>query len=191
MTVRLAVFASGTGSNFASIAQAVRDRALDVELALLFCDNPGAPVLERAREFSVPTLTFTPADCGTRLGYEQRILDSLLAESIDLVALAGYMRIVRSPLLEAYAGRIVNLHPALLPAFPGVRAIADAFEAGASETGVTVHFIDAGTDTGPIIAQRAVPIDPGEGLEELESRIHQVEHQMYPEVLQSVIGGLR
>lgn len=189
MTARLAVFASGTGSNFVAIARAIEAGEVDADLVLLFCDQASAPVLDRAREFGVEALAFAPTDCESRRDYEQRILDALTERSVDLVALAGYMRIVKSPLLEAYGGRIVNLHPSLLPDFPGGHSIADAFEAGVPETGVTVHYIDEGIDTGPVIAQQRVALVPGEGLDDLEQRVHQVEHVLYPRVLQQLIGG--
>lgn len=186
---RLAVFASGTGSNFMAIAKATRDGGLDADLALLFCDQPHAPVLKRAAELGVASRCFSPAEYESRAGYEGRLRDLLVDQRIDGVALAGYMRIIGQPLLDSYPGRILNIHPSLLPAFPGRHAIAEAYAAGATETGVTVHFIDAGVDTGPIIAQRSVPLIPGESLEGLTARVHRVEHELYPEVLQQVMGG--
>lgn len=189
MTLRLAVFASGTGSNFVAIAQAIDAGKVDAELALLFCDNPNAPVITRAAEMGIPSLAIAPADCANRVDYETRIREALDESQIQLVALAGYMRIVGAPLLESYEGRIINIHPSLLPAFPGRHAIEDAWVAGVSETGVSIHYVDEGIDTGPLIAQQRIPILPGETCEELENRIHRVEHRLYPDAIQTVIGG--
>lgn len=191
MRPRLAVFASGTGSNFVAIARAAQAGALHAELALLFSDNPDAPVLGRAAELGVPTETFTPTSCGSRLKYEQDLCSMLDRHQIDLVALAGYMRIVGPPLLASHPNRILNIHPSLLPAFPGKDSVREAHAAGVPETGVTVHFIDEGIDTGPVVDQVRIPIIPGETAEELEGRIHAVEHRLYPAVLQSVLMDLR
>lgn len=191
MRVRLAVFASGTGSNFVAISQAVQSGIVDADLALLFSDNPEAPVLTRAQDQGIPTVSFTPSACGSRLEYEQRLCSMLDEYAVDLVALAGYMRIIGAPLLESRPRRILNIHPSLLPAFPGRNSIEDAHAAGMHATGVTVHFIDEGVDTGPIIEQVVVPISREESVEQLEERIHKVEHRLYPAVLQSVIANLQ
>ena len=181
--MRLAVFASGSGSNFAAIAQAVADGDLPAELALLVVDQPDCYAVERAAELGVPVAAFSPRDYPNKAAFETAVQQALQAADVDFVALAGYMRIVGPTLLAEYEGRMVNLHPALLPKFPGAHAIADALAAGASETGVTVHYVDAGVDTGPVIAQQAVPVLPGDDEDSLAERIHAAEHVLYPQVL--------
>jgi phosphoribosylglycinamide formyltransferase-1 len=187
--LRIAVFASGSGSNFQAIADRVRDGSLQAELRLLVCDRPGAYVIERAKQAEVPTFTFRPKDYATREQYEAEILQRLQEEQIDLIVLAGYMRIITSTLVEPFYGKMINIHPSLLPAFPGVNGIGQAFEYGVKVTGATVHFVDGGMDTGPIIAQKTVEIAEGETLESLEQRIHQIEHQLYPQAIQWISEG--
>ncbi len=187
--MKLAVFASGNGSNFAAIAEAVQQGSIPgAQLSLLVSDEPGCYALERARQLGVPAVSFSPSQFGSKAEFEVTILEWLNRNEIDLVALAGYMRLVGPALLEPYQGRIVNIHPSLLPAFPGRTAIADALAAGVSETGVTIHFIDSGIDTGPVIDQRRVQILEGDTLESLSSRVHEVEHDMYPQVLAKLIS---
>lgn len=182
---RLAVMASGTGSNFVALCDAANSGALDAHVVLLICDKPGAPVLERASELGVPTLCFSPRDFATKAEYEQAVLESLLNLNVDLVALAGYMRIVGPTLLEAYAGRILNIHPSLLPHFPGINALERSFEGG--HGGVTVHLVDAGLDTGPALAQTPVERAPEDTLDSFATRVHAAEHNLFPEVIQKVI----
>lgn len=179
--MRLAVFASGAGSNFAAICDA---NVPGVEVALLFCDRPKARVLGLAEERGVPTLCFQPSACATRDEYERAIVDMVEEAQIDVIALAGYMRIIHQPLLDAFAGRIINIHPSLLPSFPGKDAIGQAFEAGVDTTGVTVHFVDSGIDTGPIIAQ--VPVKMCADRETLEEAVHSAEHELYPKVIEQL-----
>lgn len=188
--MRLAVFASGSGSNFEAIARAAEVGEIPAELALLVSDQPDCLALKRAGNRGIPILALSPNDFESKAEFEAEIVKALDAASIDLVALAGYMRIVGPTLLSAYQGRIVNLHPALLPAFPGAHAITDALEAGVGETGVTVHYIDAGVDTGPVIEQRTVAVLPGDTEETLAERIHVVEHELYPKVLRDLLLDL-
>ncbi len=185
---RLAVFASGTGSNFDAIARAIDAGELDAELALLFCDHPSAPVVQKAAARGVEVATFRFEDFSSRSQFEAAIERHLKMRRIDLIALAGYMRILGSTLLDAYPQQIVNIHPSLLPAFPGANSIVEAYEAGVKATGVTVHYVDAGVDTGPIIAQEEVVIRPEMSLAELESAIHEVEHVLYPRVLAEIVA---
>ena len=183
---RLVVFASGSGSNFeALVRQVPREVA---EVALLVCDQPGAYCLERAAALGVPTFVAERAAYPSKAEFEWAIASRLAEARPDLIALAGYMRIIGPGLLGAYPGQIVNIHPSLLPAFPGRTAIADALAFGVKVTGVTVHFVDAGIDTGPIIAQAAIRIDDGEALPDLTARIHKLEHQLYPEVVTQLLG---
>lgn len=185
--MRIAVFASGNGSNFQVIADAVNKQEIEGEIVLLFSDNHQAKVLSRAEKLGIPTQTFSPKDFSDKSTYEAEILHMLEEEVVELIVLAGYMRLIGPALLEAYPERIINIHPSLLPAFPGLHGIRDAYEARVAETGVTVHYIDKGIDTGPIIAQEKVPITPEDTLESLEEKIHQTEHRLYPTVLKRII----
>lgn len=184
---KLAVFASGSGSNFEAIAQACADGRLDAEVVLLVCDKPGATVCERAARFGVETFVFRPKEYASKGEYEQRVVQMLAQRGVELVCLAGYMRILSSVMLAAYEGRIVNIHPSLLPAFKGAHAIRDAFEYGVKVYGVTVHFVNGELDGGKIIAQRAFAYE-GNDIEELEAKIHAVEHLLYVDAIDSLIG---
>lgn len=188
--MRVAVLASGNGTNFEVLAKHFQAGDLPGELALLFCNHPDAPVMQRAAKFGIPAVAFSVKECGDKAAYEKRLLVLLQKERIDLIALAGYLRVVGPEILAAYPNRIINLHPALLPAYPGLHSIERALAAGERETGVTVHYIDAGLDTGPIIAQQAVPIHPDDTLASLEARVHATEHQLYPAVLKQVLEEL-
>ncbi|MDT9725917.1 phosphoribosylglycinamide formyltransferase [Xylanibacillus composti] len=181
--LRIAVFASGSGSNFQAIADQAASGQLDVQVELLVCDRPGAYVIERAEKAGVPAFVFSPKDYGSREDYERVLLDKLRERQIDLVVLAGYMRLLTPVLVEPYYGRMINIHPSLLPAFPGTHGARDALEYGVKVTGVTVHFVDLGMDTGPIIAQEPVPIQEGDTEDTLIERIHQVERELYPRVI--------
>lgn len=186
--MRLAVFASGTGSNFSALAQAIAQRQVPGEIVLLFCDQPSAEVVERGLKLGVTVESFSPKNFESRRAYELEILRLLYKYQVELIVLAGYMRVVGPDLLTAFPLKIVNIHPSLLPKYPGLHSIREAYEAGETETGVTIHYIDEGVDTGPIIIQKSVPIIPGESLETLTQRIHQVEHQLYPQVLSQIIA---
>jgi len=186
---RIAVFASGSGSNFQAIVDAVRAGELDVSIELLVSDRPEALVVERAIHAGIPRFTFRAREYASKEDYETAILNKLRELRIDLVVLAGYMRIVGPTLLAPYEGRIINIHPSLLPAFPGVNAIGQALAYGVKQTGVTVHFVDAGMDTGPIIAQEAVPVYDGDTEQSLAERIHSVEHRLYPRVIRWLREG--
>ncbi|AYG38092.1 phosphoribosylglycinamide formyltransferase [Lactiplantibacillus pentosus] len=188
MLKQIAVFASGNGTNFVALHQAIAARQLPATIALLVCDQPQAPVIAKARALQVPVLIVDFHDYANKAAAEEIILTALQARQIDAVLLAGYMRIIGSTLLTAYPHKIINLHPALLPKFPGRHGIEDAFAAGVSETGVTIHYIDAGIDTGQIIAQRTVPVKSDDTLATLATRIHDCEHQFYPDVLQTLIN---
>ncbi|MDC6397645.1 phosphoribosylglycinamide formyltransferase [Lactiplantibacillus pentosus] len=188
MRKQIAVFASGNGTNFVALHQAIAARELPATIALLVCDQPQAPVIAKARALQVPVLIVDFHDYANKAAAEEIILTALQARQIDAVLLAGYMRIIGSTLLTAYPHKIINLHPALLPKFPGRHGIEDAFAAGVSETGVTIHYIDAGIDTGQIIAQRTVPVKSDDTLATLATRIHDCEHQFYPDVLQTLIN---
>jgi phosphoribosylglycinamide formyltransferase-1 len=187
---RLAVFASGSGTNFEAIAQACADGRIDAQVVLLVCDNPKAGVLDRADRLGVPTFTFVPKTYYDKSEYEGQILQRLQAANIDLICLAGYMRIIGPTLLEAFPMRIINLHPALLPSFPGAHGIADAYNYGVKVFGITIHFVDEGVDTGKIINQFAFHAEPDDTLETVETKIHQLEHKYFPVVINDVICDL-
>lgn len=185
--MRIAVFASGNGSNFQALAEAIASKQVDATICFLFCDNPKAYAIERAKKIGIPFTVFSPKNYDNREAYETELLKQLEINAVDLVVLAGYMRIIGPTLLTAYANRILNIHPSLLPCFPGKSSIRDAFEANEKKTGVTVHFIDEGVDTGPIIAQEEVAILPADTVDSLEAKIHQVEHRLFPQVIQKLI----
>ncbi len=187
---RIAVFASGQGSNFAALAAAERAGQLGGgRIELLVSDRPEAPVAKRAEEAGIPALLLRPKDFASRELYEAEIVAELQRRDIGLIVLAGYMRLITPVLLTPYAGRIVNIHPSLLPAFAGKDAIGQALDYGVKLTGVTVHFVDGGMDTGPVIAQRCVAVEPGDTVELLAERIHKVEYGLYPEVVRALAEG--
>ena len=187
---RLAILGSGTGSNMQAILDAIRAGTLEAEIVMVLSDNPEAFILHRAREANLPTALLDCDGFKTKFPEEaQRECAATLRKAgVDLVCLAGFMRLLRSPLLEAFPQRILNIHPSLLPAFPGVAAWAQAVEAGATESGCTVHYVDAGMDTGPIISQARVPVWPHDTPETLHARIQEQEHLLYPAAIAKVIA---
>lgn len=182
--MKAAVFASGTGSNFEAIMETEN---LACEIVLLICDKPGARVIEKAERLGVQTFVLNPKNYPSKAEYESEVLSAVRKHEVEWIFLAGYMRLVGPTLLEAYEGKILNIHPSLLPAFPGKDAIGQAFQAGAKVTGVTVHFVDEGMDTGPVIAQEQVRILPEDTEDTLKIRIQQVEHVLYPKVINQVV----
>lgn len=187
--LRIAVFASGSGSNFQVLAEAIRDGKMNATLELVVCDKPSAYVLERARLYNVETFVFTPKEYPSREAYEEVIVAKLQEKGIGLVVMAGYMRLVTDVLIAPFYGRMINVHPALLPSFPGINGMVQALEYGAKVTGATVHFVDGGTDTGPIIAQQAVNILDDDTLETLSVRIQKVEYELLPKVVGWIAEG--
>lgn len=187
--MKLAVFISGTGTNMVAIHNAIKEGALDATIELIVSSNDKAKGIEYAREEGLDTLVFVPADYDDPQAVDQRIVDALDEHDVDYVAMAGYMRKVTPVLLDAYPNRVVNLHPALLPAHVGAHAIQDAFEAGDEVTGITIHFANEEYDQGPIIFQHEVPVLPDDTLDTLETRIHEAEHTYYPQVLQRIACG--
>lgn len=182
---KFAVFASGSGTNFQAIYDAISSGKLIGEPVLVVSNRPDAYVVERAKAAGVETLALTPSSYSTKEAYEQVILTKLKELHVEWIVLAGYMRLIGSVLLDAYPNRIVNIHPSLLPAFPGKDAIGQAMGHGVKVTGVTVHLVDAGMDTGPILAQCAVDVVYNDR-EKTEERIHAVEHEIYVKTLQSL-----
>ncbi|TRM11568.1 phosphoribosylglycinamide formyltransferase [Lentibacillus cibarius] len=182
--VRAAVFASGSGSNFQAIME---ETNLPIDVVLLVCDRSDAGVIAKAEKFGVEPLIFNPKAYAGKEDYERLIVEKLRGSQVEWLFLAGYMRIVGSVLLTNYAGRMINIHPSLLPDFPGKDAIGQAYTAGVETTGVTVHYVDAGIDTGPVIAQQEVPVHPDDTKETLTKRIQQVEHNLYPTVIRQLL----
>ena len=187
--IRLGVLISGSGSNLQAIIDAIAEGRLDASIELVVSSRPDACGLERAKQAGIPTLALNKESYADPLAADTLISGELEKANVDYVVMAGYMRMVRGPLLQAFPDRIINIHPALLPSFPGAHGIADAFAAGVKITGVTVHLASEIYDEGPIIAQRAVEICEDDTLESLEQRIHSVEHQLYPQVLQLIAQG--
>lgn len=187
--VNLGILISGRGSNMEAILRQIAARNLSARAAVVLSDNPGAPGLEKAREFGVEALALPPREYPSRLAHEAAMAAALRERGVELVCLAGYMRLLKGPLLEAYPGRILNVHPALLPAFPGLHAQRQALEYGAKVAGATVHFVDAGMDTGPVILQAAVPVREDDDEESLSARILEQEHRLYPLAVQLFAEG--
>lgn len=183
--LKLGVLGSGKGSNFRAIAEAIARGDLDAEVCIVLSDVETAGLLDLARERGLRAEFIAPGRFKTRLEpeAESRLVARLREAGVEWVVLAGYMRMIKAPLLAAFPRRIVNIHPSLLPAFPGLEAWKQALAAGVAETGCTVHYVDAGMDTGEILAQRAVPVLPGDTAETLHARIQVAEHVLYPAVL--------
>lgn len=177
---KIAVFASGFGSNLQAILDYQSASKPNGEVVLVFSNNKAAYALERAKRHKIKTACFSPSDFAGREEYDKQIVKMLDCEDIDLVVLAGYMLLLGKHVIECYRNRIINIHPALLPSFKGTHGIKDAFEYGVKITGVTVHFVDEGLDSGPIIIQETVSVSQDETLESLEEKIHRVEHAIYP-----------
>lgn len=183
---KIAIFASGNGSNFEALAQACIKERINAEVALCVCDHPGAYVTERAKRLNIPVLELKPKNFPSKSEYEAFILSELKARNVEWICLAGYMRIIGETLLKAFPRKIINIHPSLLPAFPGVDAIGQALEYGVKVFGVTVHFVDQTLDGGEIISQAAIEYYGGDR-EEIETMIHAREHALYVSTLQYLL----
>lgn len=181
--IRIGVLVSGVGSNLKAIIDAIERKELKVEIGVVISNKKGAPALDRARERGVKAIFLNPADYKSLSEYEKEIVLLFKEAKIDWVVLAGYMRIVTEELLSVYSGRILNIHPSLLPAFPGLRAQEQALNYGVKISGCTVHLVDSGLDSGPIIVQAAVPVLEKDTAESLGDRILKEEHRIYPLVL--------
>ncbi|MDE5977163.1 MAG: phosphoribosylglycinamide formyltransferase [Turicibacter sp.] len=182
---KIVVFASGSGSNFQTIVDKLHQKVCEV--SLLVCDKPGAYCIERAEKLQIPTFVFNPKAYETKAEFETEICKQLAGIQPDLIVLAGYMRIIGETLLSVYEGKIINIHPALLPAFPGRDGIGDALNYGVKVMGVTVHYVDAGIDTGHIIDQLCFKRIGNESREEIEQQIHELEHELYPQVIAKLL----
>jgi phosphoribosylglycinamide formyltransferase 1 len=186
---RLVVLASGSGTNLQAILDTLHGRE-GIEVVGVGSDKPEARALERARAAGVATEIFAGEDHPDRASRDAAMADWIEGRGADLVALAGYMQLLSEPFIARFRNRIVNVHPALLPSFPGLDAIGQALEAGVEVTGVTVHFVDEGVDTGPSIAQREVAIPADRNRDALEAAVHAVEHELYPEAIRMIAGGM-
>lgn len=187
--IALGVLVSGSGTNLQAILDSIGRGELDASVKLVVSSNPTAYGLTRASEAGISTLAMDISEYDDPIAADRKIASALEEAGVEYVAMAGYMRMIGEPLLEAFPDRIVNLHPAILPSFPGAHGIADAFDYGVKVTGITVHFANADMDAGPIIAQRAVPVEEDDTMETLEQRIHDAEHELYPQVLQLIAQG--
>jgi len=185
----IAVFASGRGSNFSAIVRAGKKGIFKANLALLVCDNPGAPVISKAKRAGVKVVLVKREDFSSKSDFENKIIQHLEENKIDLIVMAGFMRMLGPELVNRYKFRIINIHPALLPSFKGSHGIKDAFDYGAKVTGVTVHFVDEKMDHGPIILQKEVEIGEDDTVESLEANIHKTEHRLYPQAIFLFVEG--
>lgn len=191
--LKLGVLGSGSGSNFQSILDAIRAGTLSAEVCIVLSDNPDAYILERARLAGIPAEVIDCRGFKTKFPEEsqQELADKLLGMGVDVICLAGFMRLVKEPLLKAFPQRIINIHPSLLPAFPGLHAWGQAVSAGATESGCTVHYVDGGMDTGEIICQARVPVYPDDTATTLHQRIQVEEHKIYPAALTQLLVKMR
>ena len=185
--MNLAVFCSGFGSNFQALLEAVEKKRLCARIVLMVCDVPEAFALKRAHRHQIPVVLLSPKLFRTRRAYEQILIRILKNQKVDLIVLAGFMRILTPYFVKAYRHKIVNIHPSYLPHFKGAHAIRDAFDAKSKETGVTVHFVTNELDGGPVILQKKVKILKSDTLASLEKRIHTAEHKLYPLAIQKLI----
>ncbi len=185
----IAIFISGTGSNMVAIAEAVQEGKLDAEIKTVLSSNSHAKGIEKARELGLPVYVCEKEEYDEPEKLEEKIAKHLHELGVEYIVMAGYMRKVTPVLLREFPNAVINLHPALLPKFPGAHGIKDAYDAGEEETGITIHIANEEYDEGPILYQKRVPIIKGEPLEELEARIHKTEHEAYPFVLQELAKG--
>jgi phosphoribosylglycinamide formyltransferase-1 len=184
---RIAILLSGRGSNFAAIARSVAAGAIDAEIALVLSNRPGAAGIDQAEQMGLPTLVI-PSKGMQREEYDRLVVAELQKRAVDLVCLAGFMRLLSPVFIRAFPNRILNIHPSLLPAFPGLEAQRQALEHGVKITGCTVHFVDENLDSGPILLQAAVPVLEGDTVETLSARILAEEHRIYTEAINMVLG---
>ena len=184
---KIAVFASGNGTNFQAIIEHIERGHLEAEVAVLVTDKPDCFAVERANNHNIPVFAFNPKNYASKGEYEKIIASILIEKEVSLIVLAGYMRLIGEVLLNMFSNRIINIHPALLPAFPGKNGVQQAFQYGVKIFGVTVHYVDAGVDTGKIIAQECFKANRTETLTEIEEKIHTIEHQLYPKVIGEIL----
>ncbi|MFH1645968.1 MAG: phosphoribosylglycinamide formyltransferase [Candidatus Omnitrophota bacterium] len=181
--MNIAVMCSGNGSNFQAIVEASKRKKFDAKIALMVCDKPKAYALKRAENENIGTVIVDIKNFANQEAYENRIIETLEEADINLICLAGYMRILLPSFVKKYKNRMLNIHPSLLPQFKGAHAIKDAIKAGVSETGVTVHFVTDELDSGPVVLQESISVKDGDTEESLAERIHKLEHRLYPEAI--------
>lgn len=186
MEARVAVLVSGSGTNLQALLD---DPAIRPHVALVLSDRPGVRALDRARDAGVEQLVIEPGDVDGRTSFDLAVVQALRDRGIDSLVSAGYMRLLGGPVLDAYGGRWLNVHPALLPSFPGMHGVRDALAYGVKITGVTVFLVDEGVDTGPVVSQEAVEVFPGDDWDSLEVRIHDAEHRLLPAAVRAMIEG--
>ena len=189
MSLKIGVLISGSGTNLQAIIDRIAAGTLDAEVVLVVSSRPSAYGLKRAEAAGIQTLTLSKEVYADPEMADEVIASSLKKAGAEYVIMAGYMRMGHDPILATFPNRVVNLHPALLPSFPGAHAIQDAYDRGVKVTGVTVHFANADYDAGPIIAQRALPVEEGWSVDELEAHIHEIEHELYPDTIQLIAEG--
>ena len=189
MLPRLGVLISGRGSNLQAIIDAIRERRLDAEIALVISNVRDAYGLARAAAANVPTRVMTHRDWPTREAYDRALVEALVDARVELVCLAGFMRLLSPAFVDAFPNRVLNIHPSLLPSFPGINAQQQAFDHGVKVTGVTVHIVDAHLDAGPIVMQAAVPVLDDDSVETLQQRILVEEHRLYPLAIRQMLDG--
>lgn len=182
----MAVLVSGSGTNLQALLD---DPSVSPSIAVVLSDRPGVLALERARAAGVETVVIDPADLPDREAFDAAVLEALLDRGIEAIVSAGYMRVLGRGVLEKYAGRWLNVHPSLLPAFPGMHSVREAMDYGARVTGVTVFVVDEGVDTGPVVLQEAIEILDDDDWDSLESRVHEVEHRLLPSAVRALIEG--
>ena len=187
--LNLGVLASGRGSNFQSIIDAIEAGKINASVKLLVVDKSDAYAVERAKKHSIESLFLNPKDFPSRDDYFSKIAGELKVRGVELVIFAGFMRVVKKPLIDAFRNRIMNIHPALLPSFPGLHGQKQATDYGVRISGCTVHFVDEGMDTGPVIIQAAVPVSPEDTEDTLSARILKLEHQIFPEAIRLYAEG--
>jgi phosphoribosylglycinamide formyltransferase-1 len=186
MDGRIAVLVSGSGTNLQALLD---DSVIGPRIVLVLSDRPGVFALERAERAGVETVVTQLGDYPDRASYSESVRDALLARDVDIAVSAGYMRILGRAFADAFAGRWLNVHPALLPAFPGAHAVRDALEWGVKVTGVTVHLVDEQVDHGPVVVQEAIPVFPEDDWDSLEARVHEVEHRLLPGAVRALLEG--
>lgn len=187
--LRIGVLASGSGTNLQAIIDRCQDGRLAAEVAVVLTNNPGAGALDRAANAGIKTLCINHRDFSQREDFDKAVVNALQKDEVDLVVLAGFMRIITQTFIDAFPERIINIHPALLPAFPGLHVQQQAIDYGARFSGCTVHFVDGGVDTGPIIIQAVVPVLQNDTEETLAARILEQEHEIYPRAIQLIAEG--
>ena len=186
---KLAILISGKGSNMRVIIEKCKEQKIPANVTVVFSDKADAPGLKTAKEFGVDTLTFSPKEFNSFDEYETRLADSLHKYNPDLIICAGYMRILKNTMLTKYKGKLINIHPSLLPAFPGLNAQKQALEYGAQVSGCTIHFVDEGVDSGPVILQGVTRVEENDTVETLSQKISRLEHELYWQAITKVLSG--